>query len=413
MTAHTIEATHPVATTIAGARRDLRDLALRPLWSMDVRQTGEALVEVTRLAAQVAQLQLALLHQAAVVEVGAAVGATSAASWLAHETRTTRAATHRAARLARRLATAHPAVDIDLANGDLTLDQAQVIVDAVDALPDDLVDTDTSAKAVAFLLAEARHLDARALRVLGRRLLEVVDPEAADLEEARRLEQEEQAARAKASFTMSDDGHGRVHGRFTLPSLHGSMLRKHLMALAAPGRSPDVPAETPTRHKLGLALIHYVETRPLDSVPQSGGVAATVVVTMTVESLLGGLQAAGLCDGTRISAAEARRLACGAGIIPVVLGGASEPLDVGRQRRFHSRAMRVALGLRDQGCTTEGCDRPPALCHAHHDQPWSRGGPTDVATGRLLCPRHHTLAHDQRYQMRAGPGGKVSFTRRT
>lgn len=266
MTAHTIEATHPVATTIAGARRDLRDLALRPLWSMDVRQTGEALVEVTRLAAQVAQLQLALLHQAAVVEVGAAVGATSAASWLAHETRTTRAATHRAARLARRLATAHPAVDIDLANGDLTLDQAQVIVDAVDALPDDLVDTDTSAKAVAFLLAEARHLDARALRVLGRRLLEVVDPEAADLEEARRLEQEEQAARAKASFTMSDDGHGRVHGRFTLPSLHGSMLRKHLMALAAPGRSPDVPAETPTRHKLGLALIQYVETRPLDSV---------------------------------------------------------------------------------------------------------------------------------------------------
>ena len=249
--------------------------------------------------------------------------------------------------------------------------------------------------------------------MLGRRLLEVVDPEAADVEEARRLEQEEQAARAAASFTMSDDGHGRVHGRFTLPSLHGSILRKHLMALAAPGRNPDVPAETPTRHTLGLALLEYVESRPADSVPDSGGVAATVVVTMTLESLLGGLQAAGLCDGSRISAAEARRLACRAGIIPVVLGGASEPLDVGRRRRFHTRAMRVALGLRDQGCTAEGCDRPPALCHAHHDQPWSRGGPTDVATGRLLCPRHHTLAHDQRYQMKAVPGGKVGFTRRT
>ena len=31
----------------------------------------------------------------------------------------------------------------------------------------------------------------------------------------------------------------------------------------------------------------------------------------------------------------------------------------------------------------------------------------------LLCPRHHTLAHDDRYQMKNAPGGKVTFTRRT
>ncbi len=74
---------------------------------------------------------------------------------------------------------------------------------------------------------------------------------------------------------------------------------------------------------------------------------------MTHESLLEGLRAAGLCDGTRISAGEARRLACGAGIIPVVLGGASEPLDVGRQRRFHTKAQRIAMGIRDGGCTTD------------------------------------------------------------
>jgi len=413
MTAQAIDARHPVARTIAGARRELRELALRPLWSMSASETGAALVEVTRLAAQVAQLQLALLHQAEVVEVGSHVGATSPASRLAHETRTVRAAAHRAARLAGRLATDHPAVDIALADAELTLDQAQVIVDAVDALPTDPVDAETVRRAEDHLLEAARHHDARALRVLGRRLLEVVAPDVADAEEARRLEAEEQAARAQASFTMSDDGHGQVHGRFTLPSLHGSILRKHLLALAAPGRHPDLPAGTPTRHQLGLALLDYVETRPDDSLPHSGGLAATVVVTITLESLLGGLLAAGLCDGSRISAAEARRLACGAGVIPVVLGGASEPLDVGRRRRFHTRAMRAALGLRDRGCTAEGCDRPPALCHAHHDRPWSRHGSTDVVTGRLLCPRHHTLAHDQRYQMKAGPGGTVSFTRRT
>ena len=78
---------------------------------------------------------------------------------------------------------------------------------------------------------------------------------------------------------------------------------------------------------------------------------------------MGGLKAAQLCDGTRITAGEARRLACQAGIVPIVLGGASEPLDVGRQRRFHTKAMRVAMGVRDGGCTTVGCDRPPSMCH--------------------------------------------------
>ena len=249
------------------------------------------------------------------------------------------------------------------------------------------------------------------MRILGRRLLEVVDPDAAEAEEARRLEAEESAARAAASFTMTDDGQGKCHGRFTIPSLHGSMLRKALLALAAPARHPDRPAQTPTKHRLGEAFLEYVETHT--DLPDAGGVAATVVVTLDLDTLMGGLKAAGLCDGTRISAGEARRLACGAGIIPVVLGGQSQPLDVGRTRRFHTKAQRIAMGVRDGGCTADGCDRPPAMCHAHHDHPWSRDGTTDLKTGRLLCPRHHTLAHDRRYQLKASPNGKVTFSRRT
>ena len=204
-----------------------------------------------------------------------------------------------------------------------------------------------------------------------------------------------------------------VYGRFTLPALHAAILRKHLLALAAPKRNPGRPADLPSRHKLGLAFAEYIESRATDTVPNAGGVAATVVVTMSIETLMGGLKAAQLCDGTRISASEARRLACQAGIVPIVLGGASEPLDVGRQRRFHTKAMRVAMGVRDGGCTTVGCDRPPAMCHVHHDQPWATGGDTNLATSRLLCPRHHTLAHDPRYQRKPAPDGKITFTRRT
>jgi hypothetical protein len=191
------------------------------------------------------------------------------------------------------------------------------------------------------------------------------------------------------------------------------MLRKALLALAAPSRHPGRSANTPTRHHLGHAFMEYLETRPEDTLPTAGGVSATVVVTMTLDTLMGGLQAAGLCDGSRISAAEARRLECSAGVIPVVLGGRSEPLDIGRRRRFHTKTQRVALGLRDAGCTAVGCERPPAMCHAHHEHPWSRGGPTSMDNGRLLCSRHHTLAHDNRYQLKTSPNGRVTFSRRT
>ena len=117
--------------------------------------------------------------------------------------------------------------------------------------------------------------------------------------------------------------------------------------------------------------------------------------------------------GGRISAAEARRLACEAGIIPAVLGGASQVLDLGRRTRFHTGPQRVALALRDGGCSAEGCDWPPGMCHSHHDRPWSQGGPTDVKTGRLLCPKHHALVHDPRYTANPTAHGKLRFIRRT
>lgn len=53
------------------------------------------------------------------------------------------------------------------------------------------------------------------------------------------------------------------------------------------------------------------------------------------------------------------------------------------------------------------------LCHAHHLVPWSEGGGTDLAAGILLCPLHHGLAHNRRYQMKSTKNGSVTFSRRT
>ena len=53
------------------------------------------------------------------------------------------------------------------------------------------------------------------------------------------------------------------------------------------------------------------------------------------------------------------------------------------------------------------------MCHAHHDQPWSHGGHTDLDTGRLLCGHHHHRIHDPHYRTEHLPNGKVTFHMRT
>jgi hypothetical protein len=62
-------------------------------------------------------------------------------------------------------------------------------------------------------------------------------------------------------------------------------------------------------------------------------------------------------------------------------------LDVGRTRRFFTKAQLTAMALRDGGCVADGCDWPPWMCHAHHWIRWKDGGPTDLDNGGLLCLR--------------------------
>ncbi|HKG49216.1 MAG TPA: DUF222 domain-containing protein, partial [Actinomycetales bacterium] len=97
--------------------------------------------------------------------------------------------------------------------------------------------------------------------------------------------------------------------------------------------------------------------------------------------------------GVPLSAGLARRLACDATVIPMVLGSASEPLDVGRATRLIPPAIRRALIARDRGCAFPGCRRPPRWCDAHHIQHWSEGGPTSLVNLVLLCDFHHDVIH--------------------
>jgi hypothetical protein len=164
---------------------------------------------------------------------------------------------------------------------------------------------------------------------------------------------------------------------------------------------------------MGRALCELIERITAKHLPKVGGTDATIVVTVDSDTLMGKAEKAGVLDaGERISPGQARRLACTARIIPVVLDGKSQVLDVGRGRRFFTRAQVTALGIRDKGCVAEGCEWPPWLCYAHHRQRWTDGGGTGLRNGGLLCPRHRARAHDPTYETTRHPNGKVTFHRR-
>jgi len=126
----------------------------------------------------------------------------------------------------------------------------------------------------------------------------------------------------------------------------------------------------------------------------------TMVVRMSLDQLLDGVGAAQI-DGidARISATRARLLAADANIIPTVLGGAGEVLDLGRARRLFSPAQRQALAEQYGGCAFPGCGHPPGYTEAHHLRWWSHDGPTDLANGIPLCSFHHHRIHDDGWEI--------------
>jgi hypothetical protein len=97
--------------------------------------------------------------------------------------------------------------------------------------------------------------------------------------------------------------------------------------------------------------------------------------------------------GEPLPASDVRRIACDAGVIPIVLGSASEPLDVGREHRLVTPALRRALIARDSGCVIPGCGAPPGHCDAHHLIHWADGGTTSIDNLALACTAHHRAIH--------------------
>src|SRR4051794_29380144 len=239
---------------------------------------------LTGLAAARAQLdELTLRVMAAAAAVADTDAARDVAAWQVahnhHDIRTAKAEQRLAEALDRR----YDAVRSAMTQGRVHLDQAHAIVTALDDLPDDL-DTPVRAHAEAVLVDLATRHTPRELRRLGQRVLEAAAPDQAEQILARQLQAEEAQARRRTKLTMRQLGDGTTRITATVPTATAVRLKTYLDAFTSP-RQGDQRGVGPYPRILGTAFCSLVERMDPAQLPQHGGRATTIIITISLESL--------------------------------------------------------------------------------------------------------------------------------
>ncbi|MEU8331300.1 DUF222 domain-containing protein [Micromonospora sp. NPDC048839] len=377
-----------------------------PVWAAGERDLVAALDAVHRVEQRLAAVKLALVRELDGRGTATAQGASSTAVWLRDRLRLGVGAARRLVELAATLDAAPPGVRDALAGGSVDVEQARVIAATVETVHA-AAGTEAADKAVGVLVEWAAQFDAALLRKLGTRILDHVAPEVADAAAEAVLRAQESRAMRDRHVTISEQTDGRIRLTGILDTEAAAALRAAIDPLTTPTGPDDARTPGQRRHD-ALADICRLALRTGD-IPQNGGDLAQVVVTTTYDELTRQLTSGALDTGLHLTPEAVRRLACDAAILPAVLGGTGQPLDVGRQRRLITGPLRRALVLRDRGCAFPGCDRPPRWCDAHHIHHWADGGTTNLDNAVLLCGHHHRHVHHSDWAVRLGDNGHPEF----
>ncbi|WP_051773497.1 DUF222 domain-containing protein [Saccharothrix sp. NRRL B-16314] len=194
------------------------------------------------------------------------------------------------------------------------------------------------------LVEAAGSVEPKVVRQLADRIRDRVEQDSVD-------ELDEPAAEPADVLYVRDLPGGRVEFWGEVSAETGARFTAMLEPLATP--RPEGPKDRAHRFGEAFADVISLASRSGD-LPSEAGERPHISVTVDMETLRRGVGHAVL-DGDRyLSAAQARRIACDAKVLPVVMGGGSEVLDLGRTKRTVSVAQRKALHARDRGCAFPG-----------------------------------------------------------
>ncbi|WP_091228207.1 HNH endonuclease signature motif containing protein [Microbacterium sp. 3J1] len=293
----------------------------------------------------------------------------------------------------------YPALAEALAAGTLGVQAAALIVSLLERVRLE-VGSAVIAEAEELLVARAAGMSLDDVRTLLARAEAWLDPDG--------IEPKERDARDRRSLAMFERD-GSLHLSLKTDIASGAAIKAAIQAyvtatfqsraVAPDGGAADADRRTVSMIQADALAVICEHALDCDNggMPATG---ATVVVRTDLRDLTSGLGSATIDgSGQPVSASTCRRMAAGGGIIPVVLGGAGEILDWGREKRLFTRAQRLALVERDGGCAM--CGLPPQMTKAHHLRWWQRdAGRTDLDYGVLLCESCHHRIHDNGWDVR-------------
>ena len=268
---------HPVLACLDAVESALKDVAdVEPAF-MTTAQKRAALVAHARVEAQLEELGLRVLATAD--DVAADDGARDAAAWLDHHNRVDRATARRDQPLAEALEQRWRVVQAAMRAGAVSVEQAHVITRALDKLPDH-ISAEVRALAEERLVAEAASFGPKELRVMGRRILDVVAPELGEEQERKALGGRggtQPRPRPGSAGRRRGDGSTRISG--DLPDAAWDRLRHLPRALPLTQRAARPGAGQPRRpaaprHEVRLG-VHRPSSSTIDPTAAAASTAAT------------------------------------------------------------------------------------------------------------------------------------------
>jgi HNH endonuclease len=226
------------------------------------------------------------------------------------------------------------------------------------------------------------------------------------------LERQRRATRLRT--WTDDDGMFNLKGRFD-PDL-GRELARRIRTATRSMFAHDVPATAPvdalerTQHLEALALAELVIG---DTVAGAASGPPVVVIDATQTNGAGGPVLdwgipvelpVSVLDGV-LGRSDPDAVIVANGVVLHAPGR----LDLGRTSRLASRAQRRALQGLYATCAVPGCAVHYDRCRLHHVVWWSNGGRTDLDNLLPICQHHHTLLHDNRWDVSLGPNRELSI----
>jgi hypothetical protein len=281
-----------------------------------------------------------------------------------------------------RLEPLRPCLAAARAEGAMSAEHVEVILQTLDKLPTALpVEQVDSMEQT--LLGHARTFHPGDVRGIGTHLLSVLNPDGVLTEE------KDQQRRRNLGLVPSGDGMHRLSGELDDECAAVAMAVLHALAAPMPtdasGRDDRTGGQ---RMHDALKMLCKLGLRA-GELPKSGGVPATVLISMTKQQFETGTGLATTSFGQKLTVRTALRIAGQASIAWIVHGSRRKPLLLGRTRRLANEDQTLALIARDQGCAFPSCRKPPEWTEKHHVRPWAKGGKTDVDEMCLLCDYHH------------------------